>query len=74
MTALAVTSAAVIIAALGYGGYRLAFWRGVTGNPPAGRIRHISNAPGFELSAYENALRAFAFWRAHHHDSDPSQP
>ena len=75
MPALFVISAVVIMLALAAGAYRLAFWRGWEGSPRAGQLHHVTYSPGFELSAFEQALRAFSWWRRHHPGQhDPSQP
>lgn len=55
----AAIGAAVLLSATGYALYRLAFWHG-----PADRwearhpLHHLSGNPGYELSDYDNFLRA----------------
>lgn len=67
LAAIIVTVCAPVILAGAYALYRIAFWRTPADRweaRHAGRIPHITAQPGYELSSYENILRARAASKA----------
>ena len=62
MIAVIIAAPAVIMLALAYGAYRVAFWPGREGHRHA--PGHITARPGYELSGYENGRRVMTLWPA----------
>jgi hypothetical protein len=59
MLAIIMLGAILLILGGAWGLYRLAFMRGPDLMSPGRELPHLADRPGYELSGYENAMRAF---------------